>query len=66
MTGVDGQNNGQAPWRCQCPEQCDEDEVPCWDDVTQEDLLCDHCRRFCAIGIGTHVNPMLDVEVSRG
>lgn len=33
-------------WRCQCPDQCDDDES-CWSDVTQEDFLCDYCRETC-------------------
>lgn len=33
-------------WRCQCPHQCNDGDS-CWDDVTQEDFLCDHCRVSC-------------------
>jgi hypothetical protein len=40
-----------AKWRCQCPAQCDQDGEgdSCWDDVTQEDFLCDWCRTNCAV-----------------
>lgn len=43
-------------YRCQCPERCgSEDLDPCFDDVTQEDFLCDFCRTNCRLAapVGT-------------